>query len=271
VTDPPPDVRWQALLVGVASNAHFLEDPDDGQSPDPQDPGFVQSLNSQAEFANALERNMPGLHEDDLIVLPEPRFAHEVTDAIAQLNQAHDDDGDAGLVRPGLLFYYCGHGMNVREHLYLSTVETIDNNEASRRRTGLALSDVLATIAETRYKRPRVALILDCCFAGLACEEPDETGVRRPHLLMAVRSKEKAEHDPDSTGPTYFTGALAELMRGGDPEAGPWIDLETALRWLEPRLVARHGEKRRPIMRVGERGPIVLGGNNAYSDQPARR
>jgi hypothetical protein len=41
VTEPPPDVRWQALLVAVASNSHS------------EDPGFVQSLNSQAEFARA--------------------------------------------------------------------------------------------------------------------------------------------------------------------------------------------------------------------------
>ena len=74
MTEPPPDVRWQALLVGVASNAQG------------GDPGFAQSLNSQAEFARALERNMPGLGDDDLIVLPEPRYAHEVTDAIGLLN-----------------------------------------------------------------------------------------------------------------------------------------------------------------------------------------
>jgi hypothetical protein len=91
-TEPPPDVRWQALLVGVASNVHS------------EDPGFVQSLNSQAEFARALERNMPGLRDDDLIVLPEPRYSHEVTEAIALLNEAHDNDGEAGPARPGLLF-----------------------------------------------------------------------------------------------------------------------------------------------------------------------
>jgi hypothetical protein len=263
-------VRWQALLVGVASNAHFWEDPDDEEALSPQDPGFVQSLNSQAEFARALERSMPGLPEDDLIVLPEPRYAHEVTDAIAGLNQAHDDDGNAGLVRPGLLFYYCGHGMNVRDRLYLSTVETIDD-DASRRRTGLALSDVLATIAATRYNRPRVVLILDCCFAGLACEEPDDPATRRPHLLMAVSAKERAEHDRDSTGPTFFTSALVDLLRDGDPGAGPWIDLEAAFRWLEPELVARHGEQRRPLLRTGERGPVVLGGNPVYSGPSVNR
>lgn len=101
VTKPPPDVRWQALLAGAAANAHG------------EDPGFAQSLNSQAEFAGALERNMPGLSDDDLIVLPEPRYAHEVTGAIAELNDAHDKDAEAGLVRPGLLFYYRGHGMDV--------------------------------------------------------------------------------------------------------------------------------------------------------------
>jgi len=249
VTEPPPDVRWQALLVGVASNAHS------------DDPGFVQSLNSQAEFARALERNMPGLSDDNLMVLPEPRYASEVTEAIALLNEAHDQDGAAGRVRPGLLFYYCGHGMNAEGRLYLSMVETIDL-DMSRRRTGLALSAVLETIGATAFKRRRVALILDCCFAGLACDEP---AAQRAHLLMAVGPKVKAKHDPNSTGPTYFTGALVDLMLEGDPDAGPWIDLETAYRWLESRLVADYEEDRRPYLHpVGGSGAIVLGRNRAY-------
>jgi hypothetical protein len=248
----PPQVRWQALLVGVASNAHS------------EDPGFVQSLNSQAEFAHALEDTMPGLNDDDLIVLPEPRYAHEVTDAIALLNEAHDEAGEAGLVRPGLLFYYCGHGMDADGHLYVSMVETIDK-DPGRRRTGLALSAVLETMRATAFKRPRVALILDCCFAGLACEEPQ---ARRAHLLMAVGRDVKATHDPGSTGPTHFTGALVELLREGDPEAGPWIDMETAYRWLEPRLVTRYGTERHPYLHIGGGGAIVLGRNRAYAGPP---
>lgn len=253
VAEPPPDARWQALLVGVASNAHG------------DDPGFVQSLNSQAEFARALERAMPGLGEDDLNVLPEPRFPHEVTEAVASLNEAHDNDGAAGLVRPGLLFYYCGHGMDADGQLYLSMVETIDR-DLSRRRTGLALSAVLDAIGATEFRRRRVVVILDCCFAGLACAEP---AARRAHLLMAVGQHVKATHDPTGTGPTHFTGALVELMREGDPDAGPWIDLETAYRLLEPRLVKRYGEDRRPYQQpAGESGAIVLGRNGAYRGPP---
>jgi hypothetical protein len=207
---------------------------------------------------------MPGLREDDLLVLPEPRYAREVTEAIALLNEAHDNDGKAGLTRPGLLFYYCGHGMDVDGHLYLSMVETIDN-DVNRRRTGLALSEVLYAIGATTFKRRRVALILDCCFAGLACEEP---AARRAHLLMAVGPNVKATHDPNSTSPTYFTGALVELMCEGDPEAGPWIDLEMAYRWLEPRLVTRYGRDRQPYLHIGGSGAIVLGRNGAYSGPP---
>jgi hypothetical protein len=251
VTDPPPDPRWQALLVGVASNAHG------------DDPGFGQSLNSQGELARVLERNMPGLSDDGLIVLPEPRYAHEVTEAIALLNEAHDDDYRAGLARPGLLFYYCGHGINAGGQLYLSMVETIDK-DPNRRRTGLALSSVLETMGTTElFERRRMVLILDCCFAGLACEEP---AAGRAHLLMAVGPGIRAEHDPRGTGPTYFTGALVELMREGDPGAGPWIDLDTAYRLVKPRLVARHGEDRQPYQQpAGRSGAIALGRNVAYS------
>jgi hypothetical protein len=57
---------------------------------------FAQSLNSQAEFARVLERNMPGLGDDDLIVLPEPMRADEVTDAIVLgRNRAHAGTGPA--------------------------------------------------------------------------------------------------------------------------------------------------------------------------------
>jgi hypothetical protein len=262
----PPRVRWQALLVGVASNAHS------------EDPGFAQSLNSQAELAHALEDNMPGLPDDDLIVLPEPRYAREVTDAIAVLNEAHDEAGEAGLVRPGLLFYYCGHGLDADGQLYVSVVETIDK-DPGRRRTGLALSAVLETMRATAFKRPRVALILDCCFAGLAGQEPQ---AQRAQLLMAVGPDVRATHDPRGTGPTHFTGALVELLREGDPSAGPWIDMETAYRWLEPRLVARYGKERRPYLHTGAAGAagagstgstggaggIVLGRNRAYAGPP---
>lgn len=254
VTEQRPNVRWQALLVGVCSNAHS------------DSPGFTQSLNSQAELARALERNMPGLHEDDLLVLPEPRYAHEVTEAIASLNEAHDRDGEAGLVRPGLLFYYCGHGMDAAGRLYLSMVETKDD-DTNRRRTGLALSTTLETIRATAFKRPSVVVILDCCFAGLALDEP---AAKRAHLLTAVGPDVLATHDPDATGPTHFTGALVELLHEGDPEAGPWIDLDTAYRRLEPRLVARHGEDRRPYQRpAGESGMIALGRNAAHAAHAA--
>jgi hypothetical protein len=250
MAEAPPDARWQALLVGVASNAHSW------------DRNFAQSLNSQAELARALERNMPGLGDDDLVVLPEPRYRHEVTDAIGLLNEAHDKVGRSGLVPPGLLFYYCGHGMNVDDRLYLTTVETIDN-EAGRARTGLALREVLEAIDATEaFPRGPVMLILDCCFAGLASEEPK---ARRAHLLMAVGAGVKAMHDPSSTGPTYFTAALVELLREGDAEAGPWIDLDTAYRWLKPRLVERHGEARQPCQHpAGGGSAIVLGRNRAY-------
>jgi hypothetical protein len=251
MAEPPSEVRWQALLVAVASNVHN------------ENPGFVQSLNSQAELARALERNMPGLFEDDLIVLPEPRYGHEVTDAIALLNEVHDKDGDAGLARPGLLFYYCGHGMDAGDRLYLSMAETIDD-DANRSRTGLALSAVFDTICATKFKRRPVALILDCCFAGLACKESAACGP--PHLLMAVGPDVPATHDPTSTGPTHFTGTLVELLREGDSEAGPWIDLDTAYGWLGPRLVARYGEGRRPYQQpTGEGSAVVLGRNRAYS------
>jgi hypothetical protein len=254
VPEPPPEVRWQALLVGVASNAHGNSSGDD--------PGFVQSLNSQAELAWALERSMPGLRADDLIVLPEPRYAREVTDAIALLNEAVDEDGDAGRVRPGLLFYYCGHGLDADGELYLSMVETIDNDRG-RRRTGLAVRDVLETIRATVFKRPRVVLILDCCFAGLACEEKEG---KRAHLLMAVGPSVKATHDPHGTGPTYFTAALVELMTKGDPELGPWIDLDAAFEWIGPRLVARHGQGRQPCQRAyRDSGAIILGRNPAFA------
>jgi len=251
MTGPPPDVRWQALLVGVASNAYS------------DDRGFAQSLNSQAELARALERNMPGLRDDSLIVLPEPRYAHEVTEAIALLNEEHDNDFLAGRACPGLLFYYCGHGLNADGQLYLSVVETIDKDH-NRRRTGLALSAVLETLGTTEWcDRERIVLILDCCFAGLACKEPAAQGA---HLLMAVGPDVLATHDPSSTGPTYFTGALVELLREGDPEAGPWIDLDTAYRLLKPRLVARHGKDRQPYQQpVNGSGAIVLGRNVAYS------
>jgi hypothetical protein len=247
--------RWQALLVGVASSL------------DPNGRGFTQSLNSQLEFARVLQRNMPGLGRDDLTVLPEPWHAHEILNKVAELNEQHNIEGAAGRDRPGLLFYYCGHGMTHEDgRLYLSTVESIDS-DLQRRRTGLALSELLATIYATEFKRRPVVLILDCCFAGLAVEEP---AAKRAHLLMAVGPQFRATHAPNGVGPTHFTGALVNLLRTGDPEAGEWIDLETAYRWMARRLVERHDETRLPHQQTaGYSGRIILGRNPAWPGAPA--
>ena len=252
MTEPVP--RWQALLVGVASSL------------DPNGRGFTQSLNSQLEFARVLQRNMPGLARDDLTVLPEPWHALEILDKISELNDQHDADGAAGRTRPGLLFYYCGHGMTHEDgSLYLSTVETIDS-DVKRRRTGLALSELLATIYATEFRRRPVVLILDCCFAGLASDEPK---AKRTHLLMAVGPEVKATHSPNGVGPTHFTGALVDLLRTGDPEAGEWIDLETAYQWMSRRLVAKYDETRLPYQKpAGDSGGIILGRNPAWPGAP---
>jgi hypothetical protein len=241
--------RWQALLVGVASSAQG------------DDRSFAQSLDSQAEFARAIERNMPGLAEDDLIVLPEPWYAREVTDRIAGLNEAHDADARAGRPRPGLLFYYCGHGMAHEDgRLYLSTVESVDDDR-SRARTGLSLADVLDVARATAWRRPRVVCILDCCFAGLAMEDP---AAERAHLLMAVGRDVVATHDPDVPGPTHFTAALVDVLRHGVADAEEWIDLATLHRAAEARLVASHGESRRPYQRTyRDSGSVRIGANRA--------
>ncbi|HEX4789477.1 MAG TPA: hypothetical protein VH372_13495 [Actinospica sp.] len=242
-----PGQRWQALLVGVASSA------------DGDDRSFAQSLDSQVEFARAIERNMPGLAEDDLIVLPEPWYGREVTDRIAELNEAHDADARAGRPRPGLLFYYCGHGMAHEDgRLYLSTVATIDDDR-SRGRTGLALAEVLQTAHATAWRRPRVVCILDCCFAGLAVQDP---AAERAHLLMAVARDVVATHDPYAPGPTHFTAALVHVLQQGVAGAGEWIDLDTLHREAVARLVAEHGEARRPYQRAyRDSGTLPIGVN----------
>jgi hypothetical protein len=247
VAGPAAQERWQALLVGVASSAQS------------EQRSFGQSLDSQAEFARAIERNMPGLAEDDLIVLPEPWHGREVTDRIAELNEAHDEDAAAGRPRPGLLFYYCGHGMAHEDgRLYLSTAGSIDDDR-HRARTGLALAEVLHAANATAWRRPRVVCVLDCCFAGLAATDP---AAQRAHLLMAVARDAVATHDPAAPGPTHFTAALVEVLRRGVPDAGEWIDLDTLYRAAAVRLVAQHGEPRRPYQRTyRDSGAVPIGAN----------
>lgn len=247
--------RWQALVVGVAGSAQG------------EDRAFAQSLDSQLAFARALERGMPGLAEDDLAVLPEPLHGSEVTGRIAEFNLAHDEDARAGRTRPGLLFYYCGHGMAHEDgRLYLSTVESVDD-DLNRARTGLALADVLSAARATAWRRPRVVCILDCCFAGLALEEP---AAERAHLLLAVARDVMATHDSDKAEPTHFTGALVDVLHRGVPGAGEWIDLETLHREAAAALVAAHGELRRPYQRTyRDSGSVPIGRNRAAADRAA--
>ena len=141
----------------------------------------------------------------------------------------------------GLLFYYCGHGMDAGGRLYLSMVETIDN-EVSRDAPDSHWAKCSIPSARPRSNAGLV-LILDCCFAGLACgERAREACTCSWPSAGASWLRTSQRHWPHAL--YRRAGRLDAQGRSG---AGPWIDLETAYRWLEPQLVTRYGKDGLPF------------------------
>jgi hypothetical protein len=126
-----------------------------------------------------------------------------------------------------VLFYFAGHGMTygAEKRLSLALPTSIDTPKEAAK-TGLTVSDVLTAL--TYVEARNAVVILDCCFAGRALDEP---GTGDIHVLCASGRPDKALTQADSRN-TGFTGALLDLLRDGVPDGPEYLDLRTLYRRL---------------------------------------
>ncbi|WP_194916184.1 caspase family protein [Catenulispora rubra] len=141
-----------------------------------------------------------------------------------------------------LLFYYAGHGFPTtsRAELHLSLAGTGIDRLAF---TALPFDAVRDVFLQARA-RSRV-VILDCCYSGKAigrilgdADVPEPLDIAGTYTLTASPATRPASAALPGERHTAFTGRLIELLRTGNPEAGPDLSLGDIYRHLRIRLRA---------------------------------
>jgi hypothetical protein len=193
-----------AVLVGTATYANFQPVP--------------AAANSLELMRGLLTGPLCGWQDDEVTVLADESVPGDIP---ARLMEAFEAVTDVAL------FYFVGHGQpDTQDQLCLALTQS--RREPTRRRgTSLEFAAVRYAMHESRA-RVKVVL-LDCCSAGLATEDPGILGdsapdldrlVRRPgaYLVAACGPFESARYETGPGNPrpyTYFTKSLAEIVRGG--------------------------------------------------------
>ncbi|MFC5827474.1 caspase, EACC1-associated type [Nonomuraea insulae] len=143
-----------------------------------------------------------------------------------------------------LVFCFVGHGLvGPDNELYLATYATVDLSEGITQHQALPYSVVRQALA--RCGAPLVLVILDCCFSGRATPDARDTGQRVMDAtlpgtyLLAAAGRDQAAWAPPGERHTAFTGALVELLTGGDPTAPGLLTLDDVYRCLARTLPER--------------------------------
>ncbi|GAA3003208.1 hypothetical protein GCM10020229_13950 [Kitasatospora albolonga] len=167
-------------------------------------PPMPEAVASMELLADHLAGPDGSFAPERVVRLADPRSPGEVLDRIADA---------AGRARSTVLLYFAGHGVTSAEgRLHLALPGTEDDPE---RVPGTALSAEAALAALGQGAAHRIA-VLDCCFAGLALDEPAAADL---HLLTAVDRDRRALLN-EELGLTRFAEELLRLLREGVPD-GP--------------------------------------------------
>ncbi|WP_457031363.1 caspase, EACC1-associated type [Kitasatospora sp. P5_F3] len=198
-----------------------------------------------------------GVFEPDRVIrVFDPQSAREVTDRIAWA---------AGQATSTLFVYYAGHGVTGggAERLHFALPGTVDQSGVLRR-TALSADALFAAMGQRATHR---VAVLDCCFAGLALDEPAAADL---HLLTAVDRSRKALFNQE-LGLTRFAEELLRLFEEGVPDAGSCLDLDLIYRQLAVNLSQLPAKRSPayvapiPIQRtVDASGSLALARNRAY-------
>lgn len=214
---------------------------------------------SVLDLASAL-RDHAGVPEQNLRRVLNPDTPLEMGKAITQSAEAATES---------LVIYYAGHGLVGPDgELYLATRSTDDLIEGLRY---TALPYAAVRDAVTRSPAQTVAVILDCCFSGRAgaLHGPmplapvwEQATLRGGYLLAATAREELGLAKRDATH-TMFTGALIDLLQGGEPTFPELLTLSHAYRYLD-RVLPEAGAPRPHQAASDVAGDLVIALNVAY-------
>ena len=229
-------------------------------------PSVAAVRTSLTEAAGALTECC-GVAPESLRVLTDPADPAQLGSALTEA---------AEQATSVLLFYYIGHGLvSAAGELHLATMATEDASRGLGY-TALPFTAVREVLSGCRARA--IVIVLDCCFAGRA---GGPLGPGRDDGLAAAQLRgtyllAAAAHDEQALAPpgdrcTAFTGALAGLLRDGDPRGPRWLTLGHVYRALAQRLPAR-GLPRPRRYAGGLADDLILAPNPAYQDAaPAAR
>ncbi|HEY0694324.1 MAG TPA: caspase family protein [Kribbella sp.] len=251
--------RSRAILVGTGHYTHGL-------------PGMPQAINSLRAMRDLLVGPRCGWPEDRVTVFEDMVEGGGIERQTAAL--IHD-------VKDVLLFYYVGHGQLLDgEDLGMALVDT-EHDPRMRSSTSWRFNDLHEELKYRCSARVKVVL-LDCCFSGLATKYTQGVGMadevqvatraQGAYTLTASRASQKARHEQDEDGLTYFTRFFTEVVWEGIPGKGAELSLkdiheQVAARFL--RLDLPDGQIRpEPSTLVVDTAEQLAFARNAKAEEP---
>lgn len=191
------------------------------------------------------------------------------------LHQPDSDEVVIGALRDAvkrcedtLLVYYAGHGLTeplIDQDLHLALPETYEPGG-----TQLALQyKYVRRELRLATKIPRKAVVLDCCWSGLALQatmgqdDIAQAAAIEGTAVLTASAATSTALSPPGEACTAFTGALVDMLDRGVPNGPRLLDVSTLYQHLHTRL----GSAARPLPQLGVSGTgsdIVLTLNTAW-------
>jgi Domain of unknown function (DUF5753)/Caspase domain len=211
------------VLVGTPSHLHA----------DERLPDVPAVANNIADLATAFtDPDLGGFDAQHCITTP-------ATAGLAELGEILTDA--AAQAKDLLLVYYAGHGLlDRRGQLYLALAGTHPDRLGF---TALPYETLRAVFLDSDAASK--VLILDSCFSGRAIGQVladreqqvlEQLEVNGTYTLTSAPANRSAVILPGERH-TAFTGRLLELLREGDPGAGPVLSMGGIYRRLRARLM----------------------------------
>ncbi|MGW3168016.1 caspase, EACC1-associated type [Streptomyces sp. NPDC001142] len=225
----------------------------------PSAPPDLPSVGATArDLADAL-REVCGMDPAQITLVVDPPDEGTVMEAVEEA---------VGQARGLVLFAYIGHGLlGPQDQLYLAT--------SASSSSGIARSVPYQSIRDTlSASNARTAVLLDCCFSGLAdaasrgsLGDPYVSARPAGSFLLTSASNYAVSFAPKGQRHTLFTGKLLTLLREGDPAAPALLTLDGVYAHLD--RIFQDGPVRPHRQSEDRAGDLVVAANRAYSAGPA--
>lgn len=204
-----------------------------------------------------------GFGADQVRVACDPATPIEMAETIAY---AAEDATDL------LIVYYVGHGLVSPSGMLHLAARMTDRRPTRLPHTGLPYATIRQYLLESPARS--LVVVLDCCFSGTALQglsDPEDEMVNLAEIagafVLTSSGRDEVSLAPEGARHTAFSGALLDLLTGGDPDGSAELTLSAVHRHLARALPA--AGLPRPRCRVtGGVGGLVLAANPAYR-QPA--